>query len=219
MTVMCDRFFGLPQSLIRNGLFKNLSKPASDLIVGLWHESERYSTRKFTRTTREMIELIGGSRNSHAKARAELIRAGLVVVEPKGIDGFEYHLCNPETGEPWPLPPKVPVPYRRKNSTRSTASSETDANCQRAEAHMPLPAPSNGRAYLRKGGRKPVDGKEVNKPANPASTPDPEGPDTSFPFGHNAAEETDSVPQRQDRNRGLSWDEIEHRDQDLWTKN
>jgi DNA-binding transcriptional MocR family regulator len=116
MSVMCDKFFGIPQSAVRLGKIKAISGTAYKLYSTLWHESERYSTRKRTYTTKALIELMGGSRNAHSKARAELVQAGLVEVTPVGDDGFTYHLCNPETGHPWPVPPKEKVVYQRKGT-------------------------------------------------------------------------------------------------------
>jgi hypothetical protein len=114
MTTMIDRFFGVPQSVIRLGKLKSLSGIAVKLYVALYHESERYQTRELTRTTKKLTELVGGCRNSHNKARAELIKAGLALVEQTGTDGFIFHLCNPETGKPWSRYPKEKVPYLRK---------------------------------------------------------------------------------------------------------
>jgi hypothetical protein len=68
MTTMIDRFFGIPQSVVRRGLVKELIPVALRLLVVLWHESEYHRTRKFVRTTRELMELVGCSRNSLSKA-------------------------------------------------------------------------------------------------------------------------------------------------------
>jgi hypothetical protein len=114
---MIDRYFGTPQSFIRLGMLIPLSGAATKLYMVLWHDSERYQTREITRTTAELRDLMGGSRNSHAKARAELVRVGLIQAEPYGTEGFVFHLCNPETGKPWPEDPKMPVRYRRKHAT------------------------------------------------------------------------------------------------------
>ena len=84
MTVMSDRFFGIPQTIVRHGKFKALSPVAAKLLIALWYESERCSTRELTRTTKALSDLVGGSPNSHNKARAELEKAGLVLVTPCG---------------------------------------------------------------------------------------------------------------------------------------
>lgn len=116
MTTMAGPFFGIPQAAVRLGKLKNLSGVAAKLYLGLWHDSERFSTRELTRTVAQLQALVGGSPNSHAKARRELSQAGLVVAEAYGPEGFVFHLCNPETGKPWPFDPREPVPYERRKS-------------------------------------------------------------------------------------------------------
>jgi hypothetical protein len=117
MSVMFPRFFGVPQGAIRLGKMRELSGFATRLYVALCHESERYSTRELTRTVAQLQALVDGSRNSHAKARSELIRAGLVQAEPFGTEGFIFHLCDPETGAPWPLHPQERALYQPKNGS------------------------------------------------------------------------------------------------------
>jgi hypothetical protein len=113
MTVMFSKFFGVPQASLRGGKMKGLSGIAAKVYVALCHESERYSTRELTRTVAQLQELVAGSPNSHAKARAELIR---VQAEPYGTEGFVFVLCDPETGQPWPLHPKERAIYQRKGA-------------------------------------------------------------------------------------------------------
>ena len=122
MTVMCERFFGVPQPAVRLGKVKELSPIAVKLYLALWHESERYSTRELTRTTAQVQALVGGSPNSHTKARTELAQAGLVVSEPYGTEGFVFVLCNPETGKPWPFPPKEKLQYQKKGTSSATVA-------------------------------------------------------------------------------------------------
>ncbi len=116
MTVMVPLFFGIPQSVVRNGRIKRLSGTAVKLYIALWHESEYTCTRELTRTAKQLVELVGGHRNSIAAAQKELVKAGLVIAEPFGAMGFVYQLCNPETDKPWPGPPDVKIPYVKKNS-------------------------------------------------------------------------------------------------------
>jgi hypothetical protein len=99
MTVMCPMFFGIPPAAIRRGIVKKLSGAAIRLYVALWHESERCCTRERTLTVAQLRELVGGSPNSYAKARKDLVRAGLVQIEPYGREGFVFHLCDPTTGK------------------------------------------------------------------------------------------------------------------------
>jgi hypothetical protein len=117
VTVMCKPFFAIPQAAMRLGKLRELGPVAFKLYIALWHDSERYSTRELRRTVAQLQALVGGSRNSHAKARAELVRVGLVVAEAYGAEGFVFHLCNPETGKPWLLDPREPAPYVRKGTS------------------------------------------------------------------------------------------------------
>jgi hypothetical protein len=114
MTVMIDKFFGIPPGIIRLGKLKSLSGVAVKLYVVLWHQSERYRTRRLRCTTTELERLTGCSRNALITARADLAGAGLVQGEPYGRQGFIMHLCNPETGKPWPEDPQQRVVYEKK---------------------------------------------------------------------------------------------------------
>src|ERR1039458_5817947 len=130
MTVMIPEFFGMPHSVIRDRKLKNLSGVALRLYIALWHESERYCTRELTRTTKALIDLVGGARNSHNKARAELVRAGLVIAASIGTEGFIFHLCDPKTGKPWPLDPRVKVAYQPKG-TRPVVGAQGSAESRK----------------------------------------------------------------------------------------
>ena len=126
MTVMCERFFGIPQAVVRDGMIERLSPVAVKLYIALWHESERYSTRELKRTVTQLQKLVGGSRNSYAKARRELSQAGLLSADAYGSDGFIFHLFNPKTGKPWPLKPTEKPVYQRKGAP-AVASSQAPA--------------------------------------------------------------------------------------------
>jgi hypothetical protein len=122
MTVMCERFFAIPQAFIRLGKIKELSPIALKLYIALWHESERYSTRELKRTVAQLQKLVGGSRNSYTKAKSELAQAGLLSAEAYGSEGFIFHLFDPETGKPWPLGPKEKPPYQRKGASNGAST-------------------------------------------------------------------------------------------------
>ncbi|HEY5330420.1 MAG TPA: hypothetical protein VIJ79_11080 [Acidobacteriaceae bacterium] len=124
MTTMFEPFFGFPQSAVRLGKLKSISGFASKLYIGLCHEFERYSTRERIFTVSQLQALVGGSRNSHAKARIQLITAGLVQAEPYGTEGFIFQLCDPETGAPWPLPPRERVVLPRKGKPVAVATQD-----------------------------------------------------------------------------------------------
>lgn len=124
MSTMFPLFFGIPQTAIQRDKIRDLSGIATKVYMALCYESERCSTRELTRTVAELRALVGGSPNSHAKARSELIRAGLVQAEPYGPEGFVFVLCDSATGKPWPIHPTERVIYRRKNSPTAAVNQE-----------------------------------------------------------------------------------------------
>lgn len=119
MSVMFDRFFAIPQAAIRNGKAKLVGGLAWKVYTALCDRVEYSSSREVVLTVTQLKQLIGGSSNGHANARTELVAAGLVQFEPCGAQGFIFHICNPETGEPWPLHPKEKIPYVPKGSVQS----------------------------------------------------------------------------------------------------
>jgi hypothetical protein len=119
---MCEPFFGIPQAAVRLGILRGLSPVALKLYVALWHESERYCTRELKRTVAQLQALVGGSRNSYSKAKGELARAGLLSAESYGMEGFVFHLFDPETRKPWHPDPKRKPLYQRKGSTPQASS-------------------------------------------------------------------------------------------------
>jgi hypothetical protein len=132
MTVMCVLYFGIPQGVVRDGKLKELSCVATKLLMALWYQSQRNSTRELVLKTSDLEAMVGGSRNSYAKARRELIAIGLVKAEPLGQEGFVYHLCNPDTGEPWPLDPRErPLYQKAGRPSLPTASASNDIRPRR----------------------------------------------------------------------------------------
>lgn len=124
MSVMFKLFFGIPQSAMRLGKIKDISGIATKVYNALCHESERHQTRELTRTVAELRALVGGSSNSHAKARTELIEAGLIQAEPYGPAGFVFVLCDPETGKPFPGHPTQRAIYQRKGGPPVAANQD-----------------------------------------------------------------------------------------------
>lgn len=110
MTTMIDRFFGVHQAIVREGLLTRLSPTAVKLCVALFHESERYCTRRLRLSTAKLKQLTGCSRNALMKARAELVDVGLIRIELNERQEFVIELCDPETGKPWPGDPKQRPP-------------------------------------------------------------------------------------------------------------
>jgi hypothetical protein len=125
MTTMIERFFGMPQVLLRKGLLCRLSWTGVKLLAAIYYESERCCTRRVKLSTAELISLTGSSRNSLATARAELVSLCLVDIEMNTKQEFIINLCDPETGKPWPGDPKQKIQYQKKVSSILDESPDT----------------------------------------------------------------------------------------------
>jgi len=123
---MCEPFFGLPQTVVRRGILRELGPVALKVYVALWYESERYCTRELKRTVGQLKQLVGGCRNSYTKAIRELAEASLLSADALGSEGFVFHLFDPETGGPWDSDPKKKPVYCPKR-TNPEASPPTPA--------------------------------------------------------------------------------------------
>lgn len=198
MTVMIDKFFGIPPGIIRLGKVKSLSGAAVKLLMVLWHESEYNCTRTLRCTTAKLEELTGCSRNALITARADLVSVGLVQVERYGVKGFVLHLCNPETGKPWPGDPKQRIIYVKKG----VASHPLSSDGERVEKPRPdaavtptaLKAPQSEKPLPHV--ESTIGKRPVTAPVSPPSTSwdvaeqiDPSCEiglsGTNFPFGYN----------------------------------
>lgn len=140
MTVMIPTYFGVPQSLIRNGRLKSLGGAAVKLYIALWHESERHRTRELTKTASQLRSLTGMHRNSIASAQRELVDAGLVTADRFGEKGFMYQLCDPETAKPWPGRPDVKVDYQKRPAAASGQGHRAATNRDLAGTNFPFGA-------------------------------------------------------------------------------
>jgi hypothetical protein len=78
VTVMIDKYFGLPQQVIRDGRWANMKPGEQSLYVCLMHESERYSTRELTRSDAKLEELTGLSSRTFCNSRKKLQELKLV---------------------------------------------------------------------------------------------------------------------------------------------
>ena len=114
MSNMLDRWFPVPQQLMRSGKIKKLSGMALKVYLALLHDCERYQNRKLTRTTKQLQDVVGGSRNSHKTARVELTNLGLIVAKNAGVEGFVIEICDAATGKPYELDSKISARLSRK---------------------------------------------------------------------------------------------------------
>jgi hypothetical protein len=111
---MFDRYFGIPQHVIRSGLWSRMKPSQQSLYVCLMHESERCSTRLLRRTDSCLCELSGLSSRAFCDARKKLQELRLIQCNRGTGNIYAYTLCSPETGTPWPGAPKERFLYRRK---------------------------------------------------------------------------------------------------------
>lgn len=115
MTTMFDKFFGMPQYVIRSGTWAAMKPAEQSLYTCLCHDSERYCTRELQRTDAQIWELAGLSSRACRDARIKLQERGLVRYKRGRGNVYVYTLCNPETGQAWPGDPKQQIRYSKKS--------------------------------------------------------------------------------------------------------
>jgi predicted DNA-binding transcriptional regulator len=112
---MFDRYFGVPQSLVRLGMLGQMKPTEVTLYICLLHESERYRTRELQRTDAQLHDLARLSSRACRDARIKLQERGLVRYRRGRGNVYIYTLCNPETGKPWPGDPRRQIRYVKKS--------------------------------------------------------------------------------------------------------
>jgi|SRR5438270_8865965 len=93
---MFDRYFGIPQHVIRSGLWANMKPSQQSLYICLMHESERCSTRLLRRPDASLCELSGLSSRAFCDARKKLQEIGLIQCRRGAGNIYLYTICNPE---------------------------------------------------------------------------------------------------------------------------
>jgi len=124
---MFDKFFGVPQAVIRSGTWAQMKPTEQSLYIGLLHESERYRTRELQRTDAQLCQLTGLSSRSFCNARKKLQEHRLFLYKRGRGNSYIYTLCNPETGQPWPGDPKLRVAYIKKCNQSAASNGMTPA--------------------------------------------------------------------------------------------
>ena len=113
MTVMFDRFFGVPQSVMRNRIWADMKPAEQSLYICLMHESERYRSRLLRRNDEGLSGLAGLSSRALTNARKKLQERGLLLCKRGSGNVYIYEICNPETRIPWPGDPRERVRYTK----------------------------------------------------------------------------------------------------------
>jgi len=119
MTVMIDRFFGLPQQVIRSGLWKAMRSSEKDLYVFLMQESERCCTRQVHCTDAEITKAVGLKPRTLCNARKKLQERGLIACARHQGNKYEYTICDLATGKPYPGNPKERIVYAKQNTAQA----------------------------------------------------------------------------------------------------
>ena len=142
MTVMFPEFFGMPQSVIRTGLWARMRERERSLYTVLLHESERYCTRQFDRTDAQLSSIAGICPRSIREGRIKLQEFGLIIAKRGKGNVYTYTICNPDTHAPWPGDPKARIPYVKKlrqgNTSNAKASYSNPVTTGKPVPGMPL---------------------------------------------------------------------------------
>lgn len=138
MTVMFDRYFGIPQHVVRAGVWSQMKPSEQSLYVCLMHDSERYSTRQLRRTDAVLCGLTGLSARAFCNARKKLQERGLVRCRRGSGNVYVYTLCDPQTSAPWPGDPKQPIRYQKKSAPQNETPGSTAPSG--VQAFQPYPS-------------------------------------------------------------------------------
>jgi hypothetical protein len=157
VTVMIERYFGIPQHVIRMGLWAQMKPSEQSLYVCLMHESERYSTRRLRKTDAYLSKLAGLSPRAFCNARKKLQERKLVECKRGGGNIYEYTICNPETGFPWIGDSKARIPYLKKQIDEQGAELQTQSGwIGKADTAQEAPSNESTQAELRTAGPRPI---------------------------------------------------------------
>ena len=145
MTVMFKGFFGVPQFVIRSGLWARMKPSEQSLYIALCHDSERYCTRELRRSDAEMLKLTGLSSRTLCNARKRLPELGLAHYHLQPGGKHVYTLLNPQTGVPWPgAPDSSPFRAKKKSGPVSSPTQPESRDNETAEANSAQSTEPNG---------------------------------------------------------------------------
>ena len=117
---MFPRFVAVPQEVTRSGLLPKLKEGEIRLYWALMDRTEYCSTREFTLTDEQIRKLSGAAPRTLCNARKKLQELGLIQYRRTGGNKYNYVICDPATGKPYPGGPKEKVAYqKRTDASRS----------------------------------------------------------------------------------------------------
>src|SRR5262249_4085607 len=102
MTVMIDSFFGIHPHVVRSGIWGQMKPGEKDLYIFLMEESERLRTRLLLTTDAKVSASVNVATRTLCNARKKLQERGLISYKLVVGNRYEYTICNPKTGKPYP---------------------------------------------------------------------------------------------------------------------
>jgi hypothetical protein len=119
MTVMIDSFFGVHPHLLRSGLWAKMKPGEKDLYLFLMEESERCCTREITATDAQVTVAVGTASRTLCNARKKLQECGLIRYKAGHGNRYQYVICDPKTGQPYPGDSRHPIVVPKKSQLTS----------------------------------------------------------------------------------------------------
>jgi len=138
---MIGRFFGMPQELVRSGIWKQMRPGEKDLYTCLMHRSERYRNRRLTVSDEEVRGEVGAAARTLCNARKKLQERGLITYEREKGGRYTYELCDPGTGRPYPGPSNVPVIPPKQEKANQEPQQENQDSGRSTESNGKRPSP------------------------------------------------------------------------------
>ncbi len=121
MTVMIDSFFGVHPFVVRSGVWGQMKPGEKDLYIYLLEESERRCTRKLVVTDAQIRNGVRTASRTLCNARKKLQERGLISCRPVVGNRYEYVICDPKTGKPYPGLPTDPIVVPKRSRSKTSA--------------------------------------------------------------------------------------------------
>jgi hypothetical protein len=148
LTVMIDSFFGIHPWVIRSGLWPKLKPGEVNLYIYLLEQSERFCTRQITATDAQIEKAVGTAPRTLCNARKKLQEHGLIHYERGQGNKYEYTICDPKTGQPYPGNPRDPMVVPKRSRSQGADSATTTPSpvtvAQQPASPKELPLESHG---------------------------------------------------------------------------
>jgi hypothetical protein len=120
---MIDSFFGIHPWVVRSGLWAKLKPGEMNMYIHLLEESERRCTRQLTVTDQD-VKKVGTASRTLCNARKKLQEYGLIHYERGQGNKYEYTICDPKTGQPYPGDPREPIVVPKRSRSQGADSAK-----------------------------------------------------------------------------------------------